>query len=416
MSKGIFVEKSVFILRFLFVVVLKNGVTSKARFFFKKIIPNSIVRFFDGLRKSDNEKKYERITHEINLISTEKSSLSDAVFILINDFLYTYKENDSRPDLTKLKEIQASLLPAEQWLKVYFIFFSNGLLVESSVLRFKAMSQCLIEYAECPINTDRHHRALCALAELDWDYDKVQLLIGSTSNELELLIKNRCVVNKGVIFEKNGNKKFSKLLRGKRIAILGPAVSVCQVSEELREYDLLITINERGDSPIVNEFISKGKCISYYNSYNSKLLHLDRSIKPYNSKLFSVYRAYEYDYQVFQALKGRARLLDDTPLFFNGVAQAFQTILHDVLKFDALEVKAFGFDLYTSHEPYRTGYKTANHRILYDLGRHDLITNFIYVQSIFNSGRLSVDDSLRQVLKLELTEYLKKVETCIVYW
>ena len=416
MRKEIIMGKSFFLLRFIAVVFLKNGIASKLRSFFKKIAPGDIVRAFDGLRKTRSEKKYEEITTDIEAIESGETHSGDVISFLINDLLLKFKSDGLRPDILRIHELDADSLTTEQWLKVYFSFFSSGLLLESSILRSKAVSRCLREYAEYSGDITRRHIALSALAELEWDTQKIKSAVGNMSNEFELLIKNEFAAYQNVIPNDFKNENFAKLLNGKRIAIVGPSASKTLNSEELRQFDLLITTNEHGDNPVVNEFISKGKCISYYNSYHSKLLHQDRDLRPYDTRLFSVYRAFEYDYQVYQALRDHARLIHRNDLFFNGVPQAFQAILHDISHFNYSEVKAFGFDLYASVQPYRSGYKSPTHRVLYDLGRHDLISNFLYTKSFFDSGRLNADDSLRQVLDLDLSEYLKKVETCIVHW
>jgi len=416
MSKERRMEKSRFLLRFIAVVIFKNGIASKLRSFLKKHASGGSVRVFDGLRKTRSEKKYEDITNGIEAIERGETHYGDVISFLINDLLLKYKSDGLRPDISRIHGLDADSLTTEQWLKVYFSFFSSGLLLESAILRSKAVSSCLREYAEYPGDITRRHIALSALVELEWDVQKIKSAVGNMSNEFELLIKNESVASQSVLLSDFENENFSKLLNGKRIAIIGPSASKTLDAEELGQFDLLITTNEHGDNPIVNEFISKGKCISYYNSYHSKLLHQERGLRPYDTSLFSVYRAFEYDYQVYQALRDHARKIHKNDHFFNGVPQAFQAILHDISHFDFLEVKAFGFDLYASAQPYRSGYKSPTHRVLYDLGRHDLISNFLYTKSFFDSGRLEADDSLRQVLNLDLSEYLEKVETCIVHW
>ncbi|SIS47283.1 hypothetical protein [Neptunomonas antarctica] len=416
MQKKIRIEQIVFLWRNLVILILKNRVTSRLRIGLKKMVPEKVVRNFDGFRKTSSERRYEKISNDIDDIECAEHHSDDSISFLVGDLLNKYKLDGVRPCMRSIQGLDSDSLSTDQWLQAYFSFFSNGLVSESAVLRSKAVARSIQKHEQVPGDLKRDHRAMSAMMELGWDVKKIKSTMGGLSSELDPIIQAGFSRYQKNVSNNIKDEKYAKMVSGKRIAILGPAASKMLDVEELRQYDLLITTNEHGCNPLANEFIASGKCISYYNSYHSKLLHQERTIRPYNTKLFSIYRSFEYDYQVYQAVRDHARLIHRNDYFFNGVPQAFQAILHDLSYFEFSEIKAFGFDLYTSEHPYRSGYQSPTHRVLYDLGRHDLISNFLYAKSFYDSGRLKADDSLHRVLTLSLTEYLERVESCIVHW
>jgi hypothetical protein len=206
---------------------------------------------------------------------------------------------------------------------------------------------------------------------------------------------------------------FSEIINNNKVAIIGPSCAdLLDVGllEELNDYDVIVLINGFGSHEFSRQFQGSKKIVSYYNSYHAKMVYIDPGVTLGGGIDFSIYREYKYKYQVDQTIKGCARLVYNNHNFFNGVPQALQTILHDLSCFYPKEVKAFGFDLYTSKKLYNNNYATPQHRILYDIARHDPISNFNYTKSLFESGFFKADNVLTIVLEMDISQYLIKIE------
>lgn len=222
------------------------------------------------------------------------------------------------------------------------------------------------------------------------------------------------------------DEDFPRYVAGKRVAVVGPVDVGLDNGAEIDGFDIVVRFNYRRNMGYeVRKFGSKTH-ISYYVAI------LLKSEFPVQEVLDGME---ELDYAVLNrfslhecgwldAIPCRKRVgfycfpYLATPLVI-GYPHAVQRTLIDLLRFKPAQVKVFSADLYTGMR-YRKEYL---HRLMLGLNGvnvmkmftlHDPVSNFLFMQRLFCSGRIEVDNVLAKVLAMTVPEYMEHVRLCHV--
>lgn len=373
------------IFKFILILLTKNNITSKIRSYLKKVMPIVIVRFFDKYRLTTNEKLYKNIN-----IKNEQ----------LNKIVKNFKDNGVKPQTEELNIILSNLKTPKEYLDSYFILFINGLMIESNLFREKAIDLTVENINKKKESLLEPKNAMGALLES-----------GQSEKEASksLDIDQESFTNKD---DKTNENYFADMINNKKILILGPAnIDASELEKNIAECDIMISTNITADSKSILYLAdNRIKIISYYNEYNSRLMYQITEKQLSNEVDFCVYRSIKYSYQIFQLFNKKARVINNNPFVLTGARQAIQSILYDLTKFDVKSIKVLGVNLYASKNLYRQDYATVRDNILYDLGRHDLIGNFLYLKKLFHDGFFDCDEVLSEILNMSTKEYLSVVE------
>lgn len=219
-----------------------------------------------------------------------------------------------------------------------------------------------------------------------------------------------------------GSDRMDELVRGKRVAIVGPSPSAELHGEEIDGFDTVIRPRFRRD--FVREHALTGGArtdISYYSSTDigSLLSEIREAAESGDIKL-AVLRPVLYT--------ALARELENAPwmrfyrhdysLLFLGSPLGITRILYDVIPFEPSEIRIFNVDLYTGTKAFATGYRDpkdehiAADSILNDLFRaHDLRAEFDLMRALFLNGVFTANDLTANILNLSTPEYLSLLDS-----
>ena len=220
------------------------------------------------------------------------------------------------------------------------------------------------------------------------------------------------------------------LIKGKRVAIIGPTAGPLNPDLIDKEYDIKIRISYRGKAYLPED---QGKCrtdISYYNHTSLDLINEMTDINFLDELKMIVTKKNSH---VYKKIYHRNSNIREIPLSFGclafqGIFHMVQNILFDILAFAPANVKIFNANLYMSNENerYHSGYQIKipesrlkrngstqciySKNMWYIHAKHNLITNFEMIKLCHDKGYFECDKQLTKTLSLDINEYLQKME------
>lgn len=214
------------------------------------------------------------------------------------------------------------------------------------------------------------------------------------------------------------HESMRRLVRGKRVAVVGPAADPSELGELIDSYDTVVRTNLRGPlNPHTAGRFGTRADISYYAG-----LDLARSCE-------EVTRAVESG--ILDLAVTRPHCLPGFPeppswlrfacfefgLYFRGAPMGIQRILYDLLQFAPEEVALFNADFYAGEEVVARGYRDdalsfGPHSQANDpVAMHDLSFEFRFTQRLARSGLITPHGAAAEVLSLTEQEYLDRLES-----
>ena len=222
---------------------------------------------------------------------------------------------------------------------------------------------------------------------------------------------------------KNNNESFKNLIEGKTIAIVGPAPSNKQTGNEIDSFDIVIRINYRGKDKLgdTKEFGSRTD-ISYYNNYDSNIIHLEKKFFFLGDLKACVFKDFKYPFQSKLYTRGIGHKMNVPYLLFNGFSLQGINVIYDVLHYAPKKIKIFKNNLFINENSYyknyrgshidRTGHQItsiSNERLI-SFSAHDLISHINFFKNILYQKNIFADEGLQSILKMDIKEYLKNLE------
>lgn len=219
----------------------------------------------------------------------------------------------------------------------------------------------------------------------------------------------------------NTERKFSNLIKDKRVAVLGPSSGAFKSDEILNEFDVVIRINYRGADRLSDESRKCTTDISYYNTGASESISTYNDLTFFSDLKMTVFKKSTYRYQKDLVLDGKARHLisSTSPYMYQGFGTMIQEVLLDLFYFSPKRIKVFNINLFLARsavERHQKGYyfeeykQGMNEWMIWSYAIHNIISNYELTKLWFDLGCFEADEELTDVLALGKTEYLKRME------
>jgi len=234
------------------------------------------------------------------------------------------------------------------------------------------------------------------------------------------------------VFATEVDKEFHKMVKGKNIAVLGPAVGAIDPQEIKREFDLIVCVNYRGKEFLNEDIRECGVDISYYNELyrlnasDSETFSTDEEPLFFRDLKMAVFKNLDCDFQKKMQSERRCRKLLGTErtLMFQGFCNMIQNILLDLSRFAPARIKVFNTTLFLADvsKRYRKNYMTnkfiqqfTNQSTIQAykyqvMAMHNLTSNYELTKCWYDAGYFEADDDLIKVLSLGTNEYLRCME------
>ena len=224
--------------------------------------------------------------------------------------------------------------------------------------------------------------------------------------------KHKNFLDLRVIKNQNNEEIFYKLLKNKRIAIVGPGNSKINNCNEIDKYDLIVRINTFHDYTQEEKKIYGSKTdIIYFNG--DKFTELEKKgINKFQKDKFICTR--KNFSNLFKETNIRStKKLDINLIGSNGF---LQDILMDLVHYDYKEVKIFNFDFYLSKNIYTKNYSNLNKDMTTNPflvhSKLDLFGNINFVRLLVKYNLINVDENIKEIIKmnnLEISNLFNKI-------
>ena len=334
--------------------------------------------------------------------------------------------------VSELLKINPNDMTFEAWLGLYDILNWHGLLNAGLVARNKSIKRIFTEAETGLFNSKALIKSIQASVEkgdLKRAEDYLdQLAQFAPENQVNNLWKY-IALNKGDLeffsaaqySQRTG--PFSDYIKGKNVAIVGPAADHEEAGAEIDSYDVVVRFNYFGNEKMIDrqkEFGSKTN-ISYYNV--SALRYMLKEGKTFYLKDldFYVFKKFMYDFINIDLYKGLAKQLISNDHFFYKSPSAGPDSVYDLLSYAPAKIKIFKSNFYLNSQQYAAGYadsKEFRQDSAYNMvsklrpivSLHDLVSQLSFMRNMWYGDVIEVDAGCSEVLGLTDQEYISAME------
>lgn len=334
----------------------------------------------------------------------------------------------------------ASVAP-DDWLYLQRLLMAHGLFVIAGEFRQRARAAALHVLHECPDTSQIDVRLLLLLLEQPEQWNSVLELAADTlrhrlkadrpevSQYLNLLGVGVSQIEPSRIV----GDRWSSLIGGRRVAVVGPAPPGQQIGEQIDGHDLVIRANFRGPDQLGEpQNVGRRTDIAYFNNSDLRAV-FDTSGGAHLEGLHAV------------VMKGNvgpsspARALPNCKVVRSawnphsllpaGEPNMLQVILFDVLAANPASIMVANANFFASPSAYDTKYRNitvgadgTKHRIGADgstgivlnrclsFAREDIISNRCFTRNLAVSGHVEGDAMFDNALALSDREYLSVID------
>ncbi len=247
--------------------------------------------------------------------------------------------------------------------------------------------------------------------------DSLEKLVAINKNNEGIFLLNlllhKIIINKSnnkLTQDKYIDRNFLEIIKGERVAIVGPAPSSLMSGEEIDTFDVIIRFNYKGESLSTNYYGSRTD-ISYLNGANSK--DVEKNYKELNIRNLkaAVYKIKVEENMLISKCNRQMRLplehftLDSSPF-------ALPNVLADLLLYEPLEIKVFSCDMcLTNTRDISYGMQDKSWwNEYYPKAEHDPYSTYLFIEYLYSNNFISVDSKLNNILNLGIVEYMKKLQ------
>lgn len=318
----------------------------------------------------------------------------------------------------QLKAMPLELLDVKNWLCLNDILNWNGLLLCGYVAREKAVDLALEQGKKENANKATLKTALKAALDRN-DTKLADTYLGKlkriSPDAIDVRELDSCTeLMKGNLdaFRQKwphpptpAEQRLRDYLKGKTVAVVGPAPTGTLDGEEIDRHDVVVRMNWRGQDsmPDAREFGSKTN-ISLYNAHTVRLLTADKRLEQTKSLDFRLIRRARHDAHQLQ-------MIAEYPGSFYKSLNAVPAILFNLLLHGAEQIKLFKVTFYLGKQHHAESYRgkiddgfggMPLRGLQPVMANHDLIEQYSLTKNIFSS-KICIEK------KLHPENYLKNI-------
>lgn len=418
-----------FIFRHLYKIALKRAHDNKKIYFERKF--NYAIKMYEKKQKEGIISLSDTFD-ELNLGSENFSKDFINQLLLLaskNSSLILPSETDVITFLQETTKINHRNIQPYELLLLNYILISHGLFRAGYIIREKAIDSAFINSSSSSSNLKYLQAALTASFD-NHDIVKSNELIQITSNLCSEEELNDYIFYNNMLkysspsslilplhkFEKQ-DYEYLELIKGRSVAVAGPAQAVCNNVNEINSHDIVVQMNYYGneESPDKQQYVRAD--ISYYNKQIGQIIDA-RSRDDFLYELcFSSFKTINHRTQNDLLSSNRGRLFFQmNSLLFNGRANILQNALFDLLNFNPKSINLYNVNFFLSQNAYQKGYQQEKYQNRPPCWRwrsfagHDIMTQINFTRSLWRAGKIAIDEPCKSVLELDSFSYMAKME------
>ncbi|XDE62227.1 tetratricopeptide repeat protein [Arthrospira platensis BEA 1257B] len=300
--------------------------------------------------------------------------------------------------------------PAYFWKKLKFFY--------TCFADFKMYHFCRKKYEDSLVTNSGEYYNSClergidipptAVSNSNWQIH--HRLLSGFKNDAQQLYQEKLMID-------NVSNDFCEFVKGKSVAVVGPADSNIDQGDEIDSFDVVYGLNTNFEEKSESFLRKYGKRtdVAWFNGFSSWMV---------NQGKIDIRRL---KYAITKKKVGvpNARLaFANWNMLFTAYPNGLQYVLYDLLLFSPSRVKIFYCNFYASEKMYNDSYwnfNTKNRNInsylpqetwRYNYGflGHDLISNFRLVKRFYQMEYIEVDEVAKPILEMSDSEYVDKMQ------
>lgn len=407
----------------------------------EKIIQSSYYGRYDD---ADKLLKRELDRYLDQLPIGYRSGLLDSLANILNSGGHIKSHETIQKHLIEItSDLNALSVNERLWLDLQYVAIRFGMFQWSGVLRNKAL--------EASIHSVKSRETKLASivsafkGALDQSCDELALnILNGAANKMEEQFREKmlfyytlCLNNNyasgatSPIIDQN-DKFYLDFIKGKSIAIVGPAVTGENNGEEIDSHDVVVRLGYKGKKFIGElEKVGSRSDISYYSNGNAGL-YISRKESEFLRDLeWAVFKSRKYMGHASEINAERKRCFVRNEFYFCGSPTMMQNATFDILNFKPIRVKLFNINFNCAEVRHYKEYLWSQEEWKIFLGKrehiyyriwkdkpidtggfahHDLLSQLNFIRNLWKNKIVEVDCDCERVLKMSNEEYLMEME------
>lgn len=412
-----------------------NNISIKIEYYSRNLVIRKILNYFSKTENKNitNASKAQLYINDlIKLDSDEdiKFLIKQLTLIIIYTVSRQFELRDELHDdiLKTLSRVDYKMLNERQWYILYYVLLSlTGRFEISNIFRINHKKIAL----------DYYKRKISSLNVFQtWILFKALMddgKLSKASNIIQFLENNKKrkfiplydMKNYLSLFKLNSEKgfkndwnthkynKYKKYIKGKSVALVGPAYSSKRLGKEIDSYDVIIRLNEFNSENSNNYVKKNGK------KTNVVYIYLNRSIKDVkfkglkpdfiikNKETKSRYIRFDYLY------KGSILNMYNFDFAYIGGFNFVQRVLLDLLRYQPKNIKVFKTTFYLGYRTYENVYrfgKKNNSQMWHQFAWHDQISQINLFRNLLSQSVIHLEDEVLKIISLTDNEIATKLQ------
>lgn len=208
-----------------------------------------------------------------------------------------------------------------------------------------------------------------------------------------------------------------KLIKGKRVALVGPAETGDRLGHIIDEYDVVVRPRYQPEFLKENRDSQGSRTdITYYSGQDLTSLFESISTAAESGEVKVVNaRPFSYAAHAHRDLPWLRFYRQDFSLCFHGGSLGIQRMAYDLLQFEPAEICVFNSDLYTGNSMFTTGWRHGDTFGPYShindiVVSHDVKSEFRFMKALMSTGVVTAQGRAAEVLAQTPEEYVRAVE------
>lgn len=211
--------------------------------------------------------------------------------------------------------------------------------------------------------------------------------------------------------------RMEKLIKGKRVALVGPAETGDRLGQVIDEYDVVVRPRYQPEFIAENREAQGSRTdITYYSGQDLTSLFesIAQAAESGEIKVVNA-RPFSHAAHAHRNLPWLRFYRQDFSLCFHGGSLGIQRMAYDLLQFQPEEICVFNSDLYTGNSMFTTGWRHGDTFGPYShindiVVSHDVKSEFKFMQALMSTGIVTAQGRAAEVLSQTPDEYVKAVE------
>lgn len=341
--------------------------------------------------------------------------------------------------LTTLKSFEPDLCSSEEWQVAFRHLFRNRCLRAAGKARQRAVVRALTDVQTETRDAEKLKLGFrAALEQKDWSLAGScleRLIKGHHVNRDERRRLEACLaLQTGHVGEPErlfpNTAQFSPVfrdyLRGKSVAIVGPAASAVLAGEEIEKCDVIVRPNYLRPVPEADQARSGRRThISFYANGTIKRARVEEPQNQLAGLLPDLDWAIlkKANVQLHEDLKKTGKMLvgalDD--FMFHGSPNILPFAAHTLLCYGPSKLKVFNSNFFFSRTPYAAYYRqmpseiAMHNRLMGSMAAHDCISQIHFMDNLQQAGLVELNAESLEVIAMGQDAYLEGLETMYVH-